>query len=78
MKTSYIITSNMTKHIFSKYFYPHELRNEGEVKILQVKSCDNLADLFTKSLPAVVQCLVGLRLWKKLMWVMSCGKSGLV
>jgi hypothetical protein len=23
------------------------------VKILQVKSCDNLADLFTKSLPAV-------------------------
>jgi hypothetical protein len=44
--------SNMTKHICPKYFYPHELQNEGVVKILQVKSCDNLADLFTKSLPA--------------------------
>ena len=24
----------------------------GEIDILQTKSCDNLADLFTKSLPA--------------------------
>ena len=49
METGYI-KSNMTKHICPKYFYPHELQNEGEVKILQVKSCDNLADLFTKIL----------------------------
>jgi len=32
-------------------FYPHELQQSGEINILQTKSCDNLADLFTKSLP---------------------------
>ena len=26
--------------------------NSGEINILQMKSCDYLADLFTKSLPA--------------------------
>jgi hypothetical protein len=40
METCYI-NSNITKHIAPKLFYPHELQN---------KSCDNLADLFTKSL----------------------------
>ena len=35
----------------SKLFYPHELHKNGEIEILQTKSCDNLADLFTKSLP---------------------------
>jgi hypothetical protein len=56
------IKSNMTKHISPKYFYPHELQNEGEVKILQVKSCDNLADLFTKSLHEVTfrKCVRGI------------------
>jgi hypothetical protein len=41
----------MTKHIIPKLFYPHELQKNGEIEILQTKSCDNLADLFTKSLP---------------------------
>jgi hypothetical protein len=45
------IKSNITKHIAPKLFYPHELQKSGEINILQVKSCDNLADLFTKSLP---------------------------
>ncbi|KAJ1258697.1 hypothetical protein BS78_10G095500 [Paspalum vaginatum] len=45
------IKSNITKHIAPKLFYPHELQKKGEVNILQTKSCDNLADLFTKSLP---------------------------
>ena len=45
------IKSNITKHISPKLFYPHELQKNGEIKILQTKSCDNLADLFTKSLP---------------------------
>jgi hypothetical protein len=49
METSYI-KSNITKHIAPKLFYPHELQNNGEINILQTKSCDNLADLFTKSL----------------------------
>ena len=51
MQTGYI-KSNITKHIAPKLFYPHELQKSGEINILQVKSCDNLADLFTKSLPA--------------------------
>ena len=61
METGYI-KSNMTKHICPKYFYPRELQNEGVVKILQVKSCDNLADLFTKFLPTVTfrKCVRGI------------------
>ena len=51
MLTGYI-KSNITKHIAPKLFYPHELQQSGEINILQTKSCDNLADLFTKSLPA--------------------------
>ena len=53
MQTGYI-KSNLTKHIAPKMFYPHELQNNREIKILQVKSCDNLANLFTKSLPSSV------------------------
>jgi len=50
METGYI-KSNITKHISPKLFYPHELQKNGEINILQTKSCDNLVDLFTKSLP---------------------------
>jgi len=50
METGYI-KSNITKHIAPKLFYPHELQKNGEIDILQTKSCDNLADLFIKSLP---------------------------
>jgi hypothetical protein len=45
------IKNNITKHITPKLFYPHELQQNGEIEILQTKLCDNLADLFTKSLP---------------------------
>jgi hypothetical protein len=48
------IKSNYTKHISPKLFYPHELQDHGEINILQTKSCDNLADLFTKSLPLAI------------------------
>jgi len=51
METGYI-KSNINKHISPKLFYPHELQQKGEIDILKTKSCDNLADLFTKSLPA--------------------------
>jgi hypothetical protein len=50
MDTGYI-KSNINKHISPKLFYPHELQEKGDINILQTKSCDNLADLFTKSLP---------------------------
>ena len=44
--------NNINKHISPQLFYPHELQNKGEIDILKTKSCDNLADLFTKSLLA--------------------------
>jgi hypothetical protein len=50
MQTGYIKT-NYTKYISPKLFYPYELQESGEINILQIKSCDNLADLFIKSLP---------------------------
>ena len=48
------IKSNIANHIAPKLFYPHELQESGEINILQIKSCDNLADLFTKSLPTSI------------------------
>ena len=51
MQSGYV-KSNLTKHINPKFFYAHELQKMNEVRILHTKSCDNLADLFTKSLPA--------------------------
>jgi hypothetical protein len=50
METGYI-RSNINKHIAPKLFYPHELQENGDINILQTKSCDNLVDPFTKSLP---------------------------
>ena len=64
MDTGYI-KSNITKHIAPKLFYPHQLKQNGEIDILQIKSCDNLADLFTKSLPTSIfqklVCGIGMR-----------------
>jgi len=41
------------------------LKQNGEIDILQIKSCDNLADLFTKSLPTSIfqklVCGIGMR-----------------
>jgi hypothetical protein len=69
MQTGYIQT-NYTKYISPKLFYPHELQEGGEISILQIKSCDNLADLFTKSLPLAIfdKCGkgMGMRMLKKL------------
>jgi hypothetical protein len=50
MRAAYI-ESNLTKHVAPKLFYPHQLQKVGETEILQTKSCDDLAGLFTKSLP---------------------------
>ena len=46
------VKSQLTKHINSKFFYAHELHKVNEFKIMHTESCDNLADIFTKSLPA--------------------------
>jgi hypothetical protein len=56
------VKSNVTKHITHKLFYPHELQVNGEISIVQTKSCDNLTDLFTKSLPYCTfsKCVAGI------------------
>ena len=61
MQSGYV-KSNVTKHITPKLFYPHQLQESGEISILQIKSCDNLADLFTKSLPYTTfsKCVKGI------------------
>ncbi|KAL7148007.1 hypothetical protein ABFS83_06G149700 [Erythranthe nasuta] len=45
------IKGDRTKHISPKFVHTHELQKNGEIDVRQVRSCDNLADLFTKSLP---------------------------
>ena len=45
------IKGDRTKHISPKFFYTHELQKSGEIDVQQIRLSDNLADLFTKSLP---------------------------
>jgi ribonuclease HI len=53
LKEGYI-KGDRTKHISPKFFFTHDLQKNGEVNIQQIRSCDNLADVFTKSLPSKV------------------------
>ncbi|KAJ9538540.1 hypothetical protein OSB04_031273 [Centaurea solstitialis] len=50
LKEGYI-KGDRTKHILPKFFFTHDLQKSGDISIQQVRSCENLADLFTKSLP---------------------------
>ena len=50
IKGSYI-KGDRTKHISPKLFYTHELQKSGEINVQQIRSSDNLANLFTKSWP---------------------------
>ncbi|KAK9101196.1 hypothetical protein Scep_024626 [Stephania cephalantha] len=45
------IKGDRTKHISPKFFYADELQKNGEIDVKQIRSSDNLADLFTKALP---------------------------
>ena len=46
-----IYQSDRTKHIHPKFFsYTQELVKKKEIEVRYVRSCDNAADLFTKSL----------------------------
>ena len=47
------IKGDRTEHISPKFFHTHELQNNGEIDIQQIKSSDNPVDLFTKALPDV-------------------------
>lgn len=44
------VKNPLTKHINPKFFYAHELQKMDEIKVMHTKSCENLTDLFTKSL----------------------------
>ena len=45
------IKGDRTKHISPKFFFTHDLQQNGEIEVQQIRSSDNLADLFTKALP---------------------------
>ncbi|XP_070018088.1 secreted RxLR effector protein 161-like [Nicotiana sylvestris] len=45
------IKGDRTKHISPKFFFTHDLQQNGEINVQQIHSCENLADLFTKALP---------------------------
>ena len=44
------IKGDRTKHISPKFFFTHDLQNQGTIDVQQIRSSDNLVDLFTKSL----------------------------
>jgi hypothetical protein len=50
IQTGYVKIS-LTKYISPKFFYMHELQKKEEIMITLTKTSENLADLFTKSLP---------------------------
>ena len=52
-----------------KFFYTHELQQSRQIDVKQIRSIDNLADLFTKTLPTSTfeKLVYGIgmrRLWK--------------
>jgi virulence-associated protein VapD len=65
MQTWYVKTNYM-KHISLKLFYPHKLQESGEISILQIKSCNNYTDLFTKSLPLSIfeKCVTDIGMYR--------------
>ena len=48
--TQSYIKGDRAKHISPKFFYTHELQKNCEIDVQQIRSSDNLADVFTKSL----------------------------
>ncbi|XP_021769893.1 uncharacterized protein LOC110734155 [Chenopodium quinoa] len=50
LKEGYI-KGDRTKHISPKYFLAHDLQKNGDINVLQIRSSENLANLFTKALP---------------------------
>jgi hypothetical protein len=49
-----VLKINLTKHINPKFFYAHELHKMNEIKIMHTNSCENLTDMFTKSLDIIL------------------------
>ena len=47
------IKGDRNRHIAPNFFYTHELQKNGNIDVKQIRSCDNLADMFTKPLLTV-------------------------
>ena len=45
------IKGDRNNHIALKFFYTRKLQKSGDIDVKQIRSCDNLADMFTKPLP---------------------------
>ena len=45
------IKGDRNRHIAPNFFYTHELQKNGNIDVKQIRSCDNLSDMFTKPLP---------------------------
>jgi hypothetical protein len=77
MQIGYIKT-NYIKHISSKLFYPYELQEHRKISMLQTKYCDNLANLFTKSLPLTIfdKCIKCIGM-KRLKYLQGLGEEPL-
>ena len=43
------IKGDKTKHILPKFLFTHELHKSHEIVVKQIRSSDNVADLFTKA-----------------------------
>ncbi|KAJ9544855.1 hypothetical protein OSB04_024562 [Centaurea solstitialis] len=50
LKEGYI-KGDKTKNILPKFFSTHDLQKSGNISVQQARLCENLVDLFTKSLP---------------------------
>ena len=50
MKKEYIKGDN-TKHIAPKFFFSHQQQEYQKIEVKQIRSQDNQANVFTKSLP---------------------------
>ena len=79
MKLGYIKGDN-TKHILPKFFYNQQHQQFLNIHVNQVSSADNVADLFTKSLPKSTfekhVKSIGMRRLSKLQdWVTNQGES---
>ncbi|KAK8328445.1 hypothetical protein V6Z11_A11G251600 [Gossypium hirsutum] len=48
------IKGDRTKHIAQKFFFTHDFQKIKEIKVKQISSSENLADLFSKALPTLV------------------------
>ena len=57
------IKRDRIEHISQKLFYTHDFKENGDITIQQICSKDNLAKLFTKSLPTTTfeKLVLGMR-----------------